>query len=243
MNDEPKEHEHHSTEQDLRQFRVAKMERLRARGDEPYKYLFARTDKLDTIRVRYEALEAGAAEAETPELADQAVAGRIVALRDQGKSVWLDLRDDSGKIQAFIGKKQIGEEVFATLSDLDIGDFIGVHGKVHRTMRGELTVWAERFTLLTKSLRPAVIKHHGLKDVETRYRQRYLDMVANPETLDVFKKRIRVIAAMRSFLTARGFYEVETPMLHPIPGGATARPFITHHNTYDRDFYLRIAPE
>ena len=237
------EQEHHSTEQELRQHRLDKLERMRSRGEEPFKFLFERTGTLGAVTAAYEALEPGAGEEHAAELPDQALAGRITAVRDQGKSNWIDLRDESGKIQVFFGKKQVGEEAFESLGDLDIGDFIGVYGPVKRTRRGEVTLWAERYEVLTKSLRPAAAKFHGLKDVETRYRQRYLDMVANPEVLDVFKRRIRMVTVMREWLAAHGFLEVETPMLHPIPGGATARPFITHHNTYDRDFYLRVAPE
>jgi lysyl-tRNA synthetase class 2 len=240
--------EHHSTEDDLRQYRLAKLERIRARGDEPFKYAFARTGAIADIRAMCEAAEGVADEGDPVEDGETrvegvAVAGRVVALRDQGKSNWIDLRDESGRIQVFFGKKQVGEDVFDTLADLDLGDIIGVHGPVQRTKRGEITVWAESYELLTKSLRPSAEKWHGLKDTETRYRQRYLDMVANPGTLDTFKKRIKVVDAMRRWLVDAGYLEVETPMLHAIPGGATARPFITHHNTYDIDLYLRIAPE
>ena len=237
------ESEQHSTEQELRQHRIDKMERIRARGDEPFKYRFERSGLLGEIRDTFEAAEAQATEENPAELPAQALAGRIVAIRDQGKSNWIDLRDETGKIQAFLGKKQVGEEVFESLKDLDIGDFIGVRGAVKRTRRGEITIWAESYEFLAKALRPTAEKFHGLKDRETRYRQRYHDMVANPEVIETFKKRIQVVTVMREWLAARGFLEVETPMLQHIPGGATARPFITHHNTYDRDFYLRVAPE
>lgn len=235
--------EHHSTEQDLRQHRIDKAERIRARGDNPFKYTFQRSHTLGEAVTAYEGIEQAHTGEGEAELSETRLAGRVVAVRDQGKSYWIDLRDESGKVQAFFGKKQVGEEVFETLADLDMGDFIGVWGPVRRTRRGEVTVWAEGYEILTKSLRAAGDKYHGLKDVETRYRRRYMDMVANPEVLDTFKKRIQVVSTMRRWLEDRGYLEVETPMLHPIPGGATARPFITHHNTYDMPLYLRIAPE
>jgi len=234
--------EHHSTEQDLRQHRLDKLERIRAREDEPYKYEFARSTMIADARADFEAAEQAAAEGVPVELS-HALAGRLIGLRKQGKSSFGDLRDETGRIQIFFNQKQLGEAAYEALKDLDIGDFIGVHGVVKRTRTGEITIFADRYELLTKSLRALPEKWHGLKDVETRYRQRYLDMVANPEVLDTFRKRIQIVSTMREWLTTRGFLEVETPMLHPIPGGATARPFITHHNTYDRDLYLRIAPE
>ncbi|MBI2422908.1 MAG: lysine--tRNA ligase [Candidatus Hydrogenedentes bacterium] len=233
--------EHHSTAQDLYQHRLDKLERIRARGDEPFKYAFTRSHPIQEARSAFEAAEATAAEGEACLAAT--LAGRLVAFRDQGKTCFADLRDEDGRIQVWLNQKEMGEEAFATLKDLDLGDIVGVSGQVKRTKRGEITVFAESYTLLTKSLRASAEKYHGLKDVETRYRQRYLDMVANPEVLGVFKKRIQVVACMREWLNKRGYLEVETPMLHPIPGGATARPFITHHNTYDHDFYLRVAPE
>ncbi len=227
---------------ELTQHRLEKLERIRARGDEPFKYIFARSAAIGATRTDFESAEHQAGEGQAAELLAQ-LAGRMVAFRSHGKSSFADLRDETGRIQLFFNAKNLGDDAYAALSDLDIGDFIGVHGTVKRTRTGEITVFADTYEILTKSLRALPEKYHGLTDVETRYRQRYLDMVANPEVMDVFRKRIQVVTALREFLTARGYLEVETPMLHPIPGGATARPFITHHNTYDRDLYLRIAPE
>lgn len=236
------EQEHHSTEQDLRQNRISKLERIRARGDEPFKYLFQRSHVIGEARTAFEALEAAAEDKEHIAM-DVALAGRMTAFRSHGKSSFADLRDDTERIQVYFNQKALGDAAYSELDDLDIGDFLGVNGHVKRTRTGEITVFVESYQILTKSLRALPEKYHGLTDVETRYRQRYLDMVSNPEVLDKFRVRIGIISALREWLTARGFLEVETPMLHPIPGGATARPFITHHNTYDRDLYLRIAPE
>jgi len=236
--------QHHSTEQDLIQFRLNKLARIRERGDEPFKYSFARTHSIADARAAYEKAEAAAPEgAEHPAGIPATLAGRMTAFRSHGKSSFADLRDETAKVQVFFNQKNLGDEAFASLDDLDLGDFIGVTGTVKRTRTGEVTIFAESFQILTKSLRALPEKYHGLTDVETRYRQRYLDMVSNPDVLVKFRKRIEILAAMRAWLTAHGFLEVETPMLHPIPGGATARPFITHHNTYDCDLYLRIAPE
>ncbi len=236
------ENEHHSTIDGIIQHRIAKAAQMRERGDEPYKYLYARSCSIAEARAAFEKAEAET-EDKTAILVEASIAGRMTEFRAHGKSVFAAVRDETGRMQVYFKKDDLGEDGFATLQDLDIGDFIGATGKLFRTRTNEITVHVARFELLTKTLRPLPEKWHGLTDVETRYRQRYLDLVANPEVHDTFRKRIQVIQTMREWLTARGFLEVETPMLHPIPGGATARPFVTHHNTYDRDFYLRVAPE
>jgi len=238
MSEEPP----HSTEQDLIQNRLRKLERIRARGDEPFKYSFKRSATIGEARALFEKAEAGTAENEPIDVhAD--LAGRMTAFRSHGKSSFADLRDDTERIQVYFNQKLLGEETYATLDDLDLGDFLGVSGKIKRTKTGEITVFADKYDLLTKSLRALPEKYHGLTDVETRYRQRYLDLVANPEAPGKFRQRVAIISALREWLAARGFLEVETPMLQPIPGGATARPFVTHHNAYDCDLYLRVAPE
>jgi len=229
-------------EDELRQHRLDKLERIRARGDEPYKYTFGRSCDIGDARADFEAAEAeqGDAAAGTVEVA---VAGRLVAQRGQGKVTFADLRDETGQIQLFIKKNVVGDAAYEAVKDLDLGDFIGVRGKRGRTKMGEITVFVDHYEILSKSIRALPEKYHGLTDIETRYRQRYLDLVANPEVIDVFKQRIRMIESIRQCLIRWGYCEVETPILHPIPGGATARPFVTHHNTYDRDLYLRVAPE
>lgn len=234
--------EYHSTEEELRQHRIVKLERIRARGDEPYKYAFERSCSIGEARKAFEEAEAGTDDPESIDVQVR-VAGRVAAFRDQGKVAFADLRDESGQVQLFLRKNDLGDEAFEHLKELDLGDFLGVEGPVFRTRRGEVSVRAQHFEILTKSLHPLPEKYHGLTDVETRYRQRYLDLVANPEVMAVFRRRSLIIDTMRRWLVDRGFLEVETPMLHHIPGGATARPFITHHNTFDCDFYLRVAPE
>ena len=171
------------------------------------------------------------------------VAGRILAMRKFGKASFLHIQDDSGRIQVYVKNDVVGEEFYSQFKKWDIGDIVGFKGKLFKTKTGEITILADTIKLITKSLRPLPEKFHGLTDVEMRYRQRYVDLIVNPEVRETFRKRIEIIRLLREFLSNRGFLEVETPMMQAVPGGATAKPFKTHHNALDMDLYLRIAPE
>ena len=216
------------------QDRLAKVERLRASGIDPYARGFRPTHSTVAARALL-----GDAERTDP----VSVAGRLMVKREQGGLVFADLQDGQGRIQLMASRNILGEEEFARFADLDLGDIVGVIGPVFRTRRGEITVEVHSFQLLTKSLRPMPEKWHGLKDVEIRYRQRYVDLIANPEVREVFRARTKVVTAIRGLLDERGFIDVETPVLQEVPGGGHARPFETHHNALNRDLFLRIALE
>ncbi|MFC1986512.1 lysine--tRNA ligase [Chloroflexota bacterium] len=232
----------------IAQQRLEKLERLRARGINPYPRHYQRTHTTQQAVELLKELESKDKAQKEADLGNGKdvvnVAGRITAIRRMGKSAFADIRDGSGKIQLlFQDINKFDEDQIQLFNDLDIGDIIGVEGNLLRTKSGEPTVWVEKFDLLAKSLRPLPEKWHGLQDVDTRYRQRYLDLISNPETKETFKVRSQVITAIRQFLNQRGFIEVETPVLQPSAGGALARPFITHHHALDQNFYLRIAHE
>ena len=225
-------------EDDPRKVRLAKREALLAEGKNPYGSAYRYTHHVDELNRLYADLEDGA----TTE--DQVkVAGRIMAIRDQGKIMFIVLRDSGNDIQLFCRINSLGEDLFKEMKDLDVGDWIGAEGAMMRTRRGQLSVAVEGFTLLSKSIRPLPEKFHGLADKEIRYRQRYVDLVMNPEVRSTFEKRFKIMSAIRNYMDGEGYYEVETPFLHSIMGGANAKPFITHFNALDRDFYLRIATE
>ena len=225
---------------DLIQQRFKTLAEISAMGKQPYAGRFPVTTLAQPLADAY-------GKSSKEELAEKKVevtlAGRIVAMRSFGKACFSHIQDSTGRVQVYVQKNTLGEEQYSFFKKIDIGDFIGVKGFLFRTKTNELTVEVEQFTLLSKSLRPLPEKWHGLTDVELRYRQRYVDLIANPEVKKVFVLRTRIVQAIRAFLNSRGYLEVETPMMQSIPGGATARPFKTHHNALDMDLYLRIAPE
>ena len=220
--------------------RQEKLARIRGRGINPYPSRYQRSHTALEAASRLEESEATGS-AQQPEVS---VAGRIMAIRRMGRSAFADIRDSSGKIQLlFLNINQLDEQLAELFKNLDIGDILGVKGTLLRTKSGEPTVQVADFELLAKSMQPLPEKWHGLSDVDTRYRQRYLDLIGNPQVIETFKARSQIITGIRQFLNQRGFIEVETPVLQPSAGGALARPFVTHHHTLERDFFLRIAPE
>jgi len=236
---DPQQPEPEPSPEQLVEERRAKADRLREQGIDPYPHSYAGVTAIADVHAKHDDLEAG-------EETDQQyrVAGRLTARRGMGKAAFLDLNDRSGRIQLHARRDVLGDESFDRLIHLDLGDLLGVDGTAFKSRRGELSLRIDDWTLLAKSLRPPPdIKHYGLEDVETRYRQRELDLMANQETRDLFILRSKVIAGIRRWLDERGFLEVETPILQPLYGGALARPFTTHHNQLDRDLYLRIATE
>src|SRR5437660_10238182 len=211
--------------------RKRKLAALRARGIDPFKNKFTPTEKCAEARGNY------------VEGREVSVAGRVTAHRDMGKSMFIDVRDQSGRLQVYAQKNVLGDEQFDIFRHLDLGDFIGASGTLFTTKSGEISIRLTSFVILAKALRPPPEKWHGLADTDIRYRQRYLDLVANPEVKEVFLKRTQIIREIRNFLNERGYVEVETPMMQAIAGGAAAQPFNTYHNALGCDFYLRIALE
>jgi lysyl-tRNA synthetase class 2 len=224
------------TEQELS--KRNKLNQFIEKGVNPYPAGSSRTHKIQDLQDKYKDLETGS---ELEEVAE--VTGRLYAWRSGGKVSFADIRDESGKMQLFISVNKLGEQVYEDLKMFDIGDIVGAKGTIKRTNKGELSLNVESITLLTKSLKPLPEKYHGLTDKETIYRKRYLDLIMNEESREVFRKRSKFIKAMRDFMEEKGFMEVETPVLELVPGGADARPFETHHNTLDLDLFLRISLE
>jgi lysyl-tRNA synthetase, class II len=225
---------------DLIAQRHAKLEGIKKLGHAPYPHRYSFTHKLEQIHDRYHGYSKEQLETDRVSVR---VCGRLVAVRGQGRAGFCNISDGSHRLQIYIRLDEVGEANFALYNLLDIGDFIGVEGYLFRTKTGELSVHAKKIEFLAKSFLPLPEKWHGLADVEIRYRQRYLDLISNQESRKVFVTRSRIIQEIRSFLDARGYIEVETPMMQPLAGGAAARPFKTHHNALDVDLYLRIAPE
>ena len=218
----------------LMKVRKEKLDKLKQEGKDPFKITkFNRTHTSNEIKDNYDELEGK----------DVTIAGRIMAKRIMGKASFCHIQDSTGKIQSYVSINDLGEESYKAFKEDDIGDIIGITGFVFKTRTGEISIHAKELTLLSKSLRPLPEKFHGLKDTDLRYRQRYVDLIVNPEVKDTFVKRTEIIKEIRKILDEKKYVEVETPILNTIPGGATARPFITHHNSLDIDMYLRIATE
>lgn len=226
-----------TTEQDLGELlkiRREKLQELQSEGENPFDLTTYDQDyHTDEILDKFEEMEGKKV----------SIAGRLMSKRVMGKASFFDLRDRTGKVQLYVTRDELGEEPYKKFKKLDIGDIVGIKGEVFKTHKGEISVRAQEYTLLSKSLLPLPEKFHGLRDTDLRYRQRYVDLIVNPDVKRAFEIRSKVITAIRNFLDGKGFMEVDTPILNTIPGGAAARPFITHHNTLDIDMYMRIAPE
>lgn len=219
---------------ELLQIRRDKLDNLRENGKDPYEVtLFDRTHHTTEIVENFDALEG----------TEVTIAGRMMARRDMGKASFANVLDRFGNIQSYVRKDQIGDDAYEDFKKYDIGDIIGITGVVFKTQKGEMSIKASKVELLSKSLQPLPEKFHGLKDPDLRYRQRYVDLIVNPEVRKTFELRTKIVSQIRAFLDAKGYMEVETPILNTISGGASARPFITHHNTLDLSMYLRIATE
>jgi lysyl-tRNA synthetase, class II len=222
----------------VQQDRLEKLAKLRELGVEPFGHRVDGIEPIDSVLNRYEEVPEGSEPTQSAR-----IAGRIVLWRDMGKMIFATLRDSGGQMQIALRKNALDETAWSVAKLLDLGDLITVQGPLQRTRTHEITAWASELTLLCKALLPMPEKFHGLTDTEIRYRQRYLDLMTNPESMAVFRRRITIIDSIRQTLKDRGYVEVETPMMQPIYGGAAARPFTTHHNTLDCDLFLRISPE
>ncbi|MEA3369276.1 MAG: lysine--tRNA ligase [Candidatus Ratteibacteria bacterium] len=218
--------------------RIKKLEVLEGQGIDPYGQRFLRTGSIKKLREKFDSLKD-----EQIDKAEVQIAGRLMLIRGHGKAVFADLHDSSGKIQLYLKLDVLGQAQFEVSRLIERGDIIGVKGPLFKTRTGELTVKVEKLTVLAKALRPLPEKWHGLRDIEVRYRERYVDLIVNPKVKEIFLKRSRIITLIREFLNQKGYLEVETPMMQPIPGGAKAEPFATYHKALDTELFLRIAPE
>jgi len=226
------------TEQEI--VRREKMKKLSQKGIAPFGQAFERTSTSEELHAAYDAIE----KEQLAELSKETtIAGRLMTKRGKGKAGFAHIQDETGTIQIYVRADQVGDESYEVFTDADLGDIVGVSGQVFKTNMGELSIRVQKFVHLTKALRPLPEKYHGLKDIEERYRRRYLDLITNNEARLAFVTRSKIISSMREFLDEDGFLEVETPILHPIAGGASARPFTSYHNALDMELYMRIAPE
>ena len=222
----------------LVQERIRKLGEILERGVNPFPHSYKPTKKSAAIKREHKELAP-----ETTTETKEVVAGRIMLLRNMGKAAFVTLQDEEGQIQAYIRSDDVGKDEYKLMKKLDIGDYLGVSGKIFTTKTGEISVYADSFTILSKGIKPLPEKFHGIKDTELAYRKRHLDLIMNPESKELFVKRLKIMRAIRNFMDKRGFLEVETPVLQTQYGGAAAKPFMTHHNMLDMDMYLRISPE